>query len=135
MLDSCGGEYSTCAGLDLAVSKNFAALVVLGKDRIGRYRVLFCQVWKPRVGGRIDQEPIEEKLVAVQAAYRLRETAADPFAAEYLISRASKRGVRINSRPQSGKNLVEQCMSLIEQATSRNIDLPAHPELEYDLRH
>lgn len=125
-------------GLDLSVSRDFTTFVVVGKHTLtGRYRVCRCKLWKPSiVGGKIDQQEVEDWIRQADKDYRLAAIGCDPFQAEYLISRLKKDRVKIEARPQSGKALVEQCLMLIEQFTSNNIDVPqAFKALEYDLRH
>jgi len=135
MLDRNDGTWAACGAIDGAVSRDWAAWTVTGRNAAGRYRVMTCQIWKPPRGGKIDQERIEERIAADWKALKLSYVAADPFQLEYLISRLQKRGVRIEARQQSGKNLVEQALAVVSQFSSRNVDCPPFAPLEYDLQH
>jgi hypothetical protein len=135
ILQANDGSYSACGAIDGAVSRDWAAWCVIGRNKAGRYRVLTCRVWKPPAGGKVDQEEIENVIAADWKAFRLTRVAADPFQLEYMVARLQKRGVRIETRQQSGKNLVEQALAVVSQFSSRNIDCPPFAPLEYDLRH
>jgi len=135
MVDHVDAGWAVTIAIDGAVSRDWAAAVALGRNRAGRYRVLRCWLWKPGPGRKIDQEDIERTIVGAWKTFRPTFIAADPYQLEYLISRLQKQGVRIEARQQSGKSLVEQCLSLVSQFSSRNIDCPPFPALEYDLSH
>lgn len=132
-LHTGSSDYVFAGGLDLAVSKDFAALVIIGKHvKTSRLRIAKCWLWRPGPGRKIDQGEIEATLLECHRIYR-PVIAVDPYQGEYLISRLQKQQVKIEGRAQTGKNLVEQCSLLIEQFNSQNIDIPHYPPLRKDL--
>jgi phage terminase large subunit-like protein len=50
-------------GLDLSVSRDFTAFVVVGKHTVtNRYRVCRVRLWRPANGAKVDQAEVEEAL-------------------------------------------------------------------------
>ena len=117
--------YGYIAALDLALSKDFSALLVLGRDRTGRYRVAHCQVWKPRLNQKISLEAVQAAVYEAHRVFRFRRCVADPWQAQLLCETLRKRGVPIFARNQSGTALDEQCTALCDAFTSFNIDVPS----------
>ena len=132
-MDAHEKDYAFAAGLDLSISRDFSALAIIGKHRSGRYHVARCWLWKPPRGGKIDLGRVEATIREAHRAFRLESIVCDPFQAEYLISRLQKSGIHIQSRPQVGKQLVEQCMLLLEQINSHNLSSYKYGPLESDL--
>jgi phage terminase large subunit-like protein len=131
-----GGEegFEFCAGLDLSVSRDRSALVAVGKDESGRYRVARCKVWQPPKGGKIDQSQIEQTILDWNERFRFRSVLADPYQAEYIIERLRRQGVAMQGRPQTGRGLCEQASALLECFSGENIDVLNDARLEHDLR-
>ena len=132
-MDAYDSNYEFAGGLDLSVSRDFSAFVIVAKHRSGRYRVARCWLWKPPRGGKIDLARVETTIREAHRAFRLKTIVADPFQAEYLVSRLQKSGIHIAACPQVGKQLVEQCMLLLEQINSSNLESYRFEPLERDL--
>jgi phage terminase large subunit-like protein len=82
----------------------------------------------------VSLDEIETTIVAAHERYRLARLAVDPWNAAQLVERCKKRGVPIEERHQQGKNLVDQCMALIEVFRSGSIKLYPYEPLLQDLR-
>lgn len=127
--------YVYAAGLDLSVSRDHSALVVVGRHvKSNAFRVARCWLWKPPRGGKVDLAAIEETILAASRLYSLRAIAADPFQAAYLIERVSKQGVKIAECPQTGRQLVAQCQLLLELINSGSLTGYRFAALEHDLK-
>lgn len=124
--------WSFVGGLDGAVKRDFAAVVVIGKNRNLRLRLGFVQVWRP-VAGRIDQEQIENSLYELSKRFRSMTIGYDPARIEYLCERLRKRGVRTAEIIQSPSNLKDMASALVEAFTSASLELFEHPQLMHDL--
>ena len=122
-----------CAGLDLATTRDTAALCIIGK-RGQRYRLANCLEWRPSKGKRISLEAIGAAVIEMHKTYRFHRVAVDPWQANLLVELLKKCGVPITEQPQTGGNLVKQCGALLEAIQTRSVELYDYPPLINDLR-
>lgn len=122
-------------GLDLGVSRDWSAFVVIGKAKDGRVRVAQVHVWKPPPGGKVPLDSVASAIFKAHETFKLRAVAADPSQAHLMIQQLQKQGVRISERPQTGARLQEQADAVIEVFSSRQIDCIDDPRLRFDLEH
>jgi phage terminase large subunit-like protein len=134
MLNHTPDDSMAILGLDGAVTQHFAAAAVVAKNPAGRYRLLKCWVWRPPHRGKIDLQEIESTIARAHRDYRLHRLVCDPAKVEYMCQRLRRAKVPLEERTQSGRHLVEQCYSLIDNINSHNIEFPDVPQLEYDLK-
>jgi hypothetical protein len=125
--------FTYCAGLDLSVSRDHSALVVLGKHATGRLKLAQVRAWKPPPGGRVDLQIVEEACLAVHRQFSPRFL-IDPYQAALLRQRLAARGAWCEDVPFVGNTLVQMASSLIEAFTTRIIDLFDDVDLISDLR-
>jgi phage terminase large subunit-like protein len=121
------------AGLDLATTRDTAALCIIGK-RGQRYRLARCLEWRPTKGRRISLEEIGQAVIEAHREYKLHRVAVDPWQASLLCELLRKAGVPINEQPQTGGNLVKQCGALLEAIQTRSVELYDFRPLVDDLR-
>lgn len=142
--------YIYTAGLDVGLSKDSCALVVIGKsigeqwllpdDRVkriratGRLRLASVTLWKPERGQRISLAAVERRVLELHEHYGLASLAFDPWQAEYLIDRLSTAGVPCERVPASGGNLQAMATSMLDAFSAHMIDLFPHERLLSDLR-
>ncbi|MEQ8787145.1 MAG: hypothetical protein RIC55_12640 [Pirellulaceae bacterium] len=135
-IDSYQSGWMFVGGLDIGVRRDFSAFVAVGKHcETSRYRVARVWTWRPPHGGEVDLDSVTQTVIDAHQRFQFENVAADPNQARHLVQQASKVGVPIEAREQNGKTLLEQAMSLVEVFNARDIDCPADPQLEYDLRH
>jgi hypothetical protein len=120
-------------GLDLAVRRDAAALVIVGK-RGRRLRVAKCFEWLPPKGGKISLDAIQETVLEAHETYRLHRLGVDPWNAASTVEQLQKKSVPIEEQPQNGPNLVKQCGAMLEAFQNRSIELYNFEPLLADLR-
>ena len=120
-------------GIDLGLKKDFASLVVVGKIGV-RYHVAGCWEWRPTPSQAVQVDDIEKKLIEVHQVFRFARVGADPWQAAQLVQRCTRLGIPIEEQPQSGANLVQQCVMLLETFSARCIDVYEFPNLISDLK-
>lgn len=128
------GDWAFIGGLDLGISNDHAAFVVLGVHRgSNRIALCDCRSWKPPRGGQIDLMRIEEYIVDAHRRFRLSKVFFDPFQAVLLAQRLMR--ARILTEPMNfvGRNLDLMASAILETFASRVIDLYHDKELIRDL--
>jgi phage terminase large subunit-like protein len=126
--------HTYAVGVDLSINRDHTAIVVVGKDKQGRYRVAQCRHWRPTNRSKIDLEAVENTIIQINANFKPQVIAVDNYQAEHLCQRLQKRGIRITAVPQTTSALVGQCGMLIDCFTSQAISIPKHSGLRHDLR-
>jgi hypothetical protein len=121
------------AGLDLSVSRDHSALVLLGKHWTGRLRLARVLAWAPPKGGKVDLPAVEQAAWETHLHYRPKFL-LDPYQAELLAQRLTRRGVWLEQVAFVGKALTEMASGLVEVFASRTIDLYRDDALLADLR-
>jgi phage terminase large subunit-like protein len=123
------------AGLDLGLSRDASALVVVGVDAEGeRMRVVDVQAWKPSPGERVKVEDVEAAVVAAHAQWKLSTVAFDPWQAAYLAERLAGYGIAMTETPFVAKNLQGMASAVVEGFRDQRIELYPEPALLHDLR-
>ncbi len=126
-------RYAFVGALDLSVSRDWSAFVVVARSSKGRYRLARSWVWRPAPGTKISQEHIRQVIREAHRTYGLRRVVADPFQAEATVELLRKDSIPIETRPQSGNALMEQAMTLVELFNTFAIDLPHDDDLRKQL--
>jgi hypothetical protein len=147
-----GFEY--VAGLDLGVSRDSSALVVLGVRRShaghGMIRLAAAKTWKPTPGCRVNLTEVEDAIAEAHARFGLKACNYDPWNAAHLASRLQAGGLSMYSHnlgkhhqtsrvtmvetTPTPKNLQAMATVLIEAFNDHRIELFPLPELHRDLR-
>jgi hypothetical protein len=121
-------------GIDLGVSKDHAAVCVLGRDRARRLRLVRLYAWEPPQGGKIDLTDVRAAILEADAVYRPLWI-ADPWQMELMLQELQQaRGVRVELQPFTGSACQEMASGLIETFTARMIDLWDDRQLVADLK-
>jgi hypothetical protein len=121
------------AGVDLGVSRDSSALVIVGKHFTGRVKLVQVSAWTPTAGAKVDLSWVESACLEAHRRWRARFQ-IDPYQAAYLSSRMRQYGCRVEEVAFVGKALVEMASSLVEIFSTRAIDLFRDEALLSDLR-
>jgi phage terminase large subunit-like protein len=140
-----------CGGLDLGLTRDCAALVVLGipeGGRSGRIRLAHNRLWRPTLGRKIDLMEVERHILEVDRQFGLENVAFDPWQAELMAqrleadtghrSRNARRlfgnKPRMREVPPTGANVREQATLIIESFTDRRFQFYPCEPLKQDLQ-
>jgi hypothetical protein len=115
-------EWAFCAGLDIGISRDASAFVVLGKKH-ERFRLAHIEIWKPLPGQRVDLEHVENGILAAHRRFRIRLLGYDPWNCEYLSSRLAKAHVPVQQLTFSGSNLNAMATAVIDGFIARSVEL------------
>jgi len=135
--------YEFCAGLDVGVSRDASALVVLGvrvgesyQDTAehGRIRLCYIRAWIPHGGRKVNLQEIEDTLVALHHKYDFQSIAYDPWEARHLSQRLTLLKLPMHEITQTGSNLQKLATTLIEAMNDGRLDLYPNTLLEKQLR-
>lgn len=131
------------AGLDLAVSRHHAALVVLGVHAAtGKVRLAESQWWDPKKSptGQIDLDKVLEAIRDARRRYRLFKISIDPSQAQYIAQLLEKDAIadptaamRIELLHQVGKNLNAMATAMVSAFRNHLIELHHDQALQNDL--
>lgn len=112
------------AGLDLGISRDHSALVVLGVHRESR-RVALASVqsWSPPPGGKIDLTVVQNAVADADRTYNLEAVCFDPYQAELMAQQLVRAGVTMEPVPFVGQNLNRMASTLVEAIQSRRLEL------------
>lgn len=122
------------AGLDLGISHDHSALVVLGIKQ-GDPTIHLAEVmsWAPPKGGQVDLAAVECGVRDVHRRYRLRTLLFDPFQAVMLAQSLSRQHIVVEPMEFVGKNLNLMANTLIDVFNTRSIALYPDAQLIRDL--
>jgi len=120
-------------GIDLSVSRDLSALVMIGRHHSGRLRLACVRAWTPPAGGKIDLRLVQHAALELHKRFH-PHFFADPYQAELLITNLQAEGAVIEGVPFVGAALVEMASGLVEVFSSRVIELYPDGELLADLR-
>ena len=128
-------EYDFWGGLDLSVTRDTSAFVVVGREHTTNHlRLALCRAWTPPRGGKIDLVGIQDAVAEARQRYNLRNVIYDVFQAELMRQQLERIGVRMQEISFSGKPAQEMASELIEVFSSGRITLYRDPALLSDLR-
>jgi phage terminase large subunit-like protein len=124
------------AGLDLAVKRDHASLVIVGaKIGYGRVAVASVRSWKPQVdlGGKIDLRSIRTEVQEAYDRWGLVWCGYDPHQAALMAQDLEAAGCPMTEVPFVGRNLDMMASTLMQVFRGRTIDLYPDPQLLDDL--
>jgi hypothetical protein len=126
------------AGLDIGVSRDFSALVVVGRNAEGRSRLASVRWWAPqlRAGGaaKVDLTEVEDAVLAASRRFQIAKCLYDPSQCEHLAQRCQREGVPMDALSFSTPSNRQALASvLLESFHSRVVDLYDDPDLLQDL--
>jgi len=139
-----------CAGVDLGLTRDSSAVVVLGvpsSGTAGRIRLASHKVWRPIGGKKINLMEVELHIMELDANYGLEFCGFDPWQAELLGQRleADTNHRRRNQKrryasqpwmrsiPATGTNLRQIASLTIESFQDRRLQFYPCPLLQRDL--
>ena len=144
--------WSFVAGIDLGVSRDASAVVVLaagqqGTPQQGRIRLATARLWKPSSGKRVDLIDVERYIRELDRQFRLARVAYDSFQAEHLAQRLEidaqrrRRDQALPARttpwlcevPPTASNLRQIASLTIECFVDRRVQCFAYEPLRADL--
>jgi phage terminase large subunit-like protein len=147
------GDMVFVAGVDLGLTRDCSAVVVLGVPkggRSGRVRLAHNRLWRPVLGRKINLLEIEKHILDLDERFDLATVAFDPWQMEHLAQRleADSEHRRRNARrlamqnakpwlkeiPPTASNLRAQATLIIESFNDRRILCYDCPPLRYDLQ-
>lgn len=124
-------------GLDLGISHDHSALVVLGaRFETQRVQLANCWSWKPPRGGKVDLASVQWAIMDAHRQYKLETLFYDPYQAELMAQqlRSGCRGMKVEPMNFVGSNLARMATVAMEAFRSRRVDLYPDPRLLDDLR-
>ncbi len=132
------------AGLDLGVSRDASALIVLGiRNRDpsepevadhGRIRLAYHRRWKPSKGQKINLQEIEDALVSLHFQFSFRAVGYDPWEARHMAQRLGLLRLPMVELPPTSANLQRVATTLIEAFADRRLEIFEDADLRRDLR-
>lgn len=127
--------FSFVAGLDLGISHDHSALIVLGCNAATqRVCLAECQSWRPSPAtGRVDLVAVETAVADSHRRFSLHSVCYDPYQAALMAQRLAKAGVTMREVPFVGANLNLMASTLLDVFRSRRIDLYHDARLLADL--
>lgn len=142
--------WSFIAGVDLGLTRDCAAVVVLAvpdDGRAGKIRLAHNQLWRPTLGKKINLLEIERHLLDLDQQFGLEYVAFDPWQAEHMAQtlEADSERLRRNQRrfnseqpwmreiPPTPTNLRQQATITIEFFNDRRVVLYDCEPLRRDL--
>jgi hypothetical protein len=133
MLGDVPEGWSFVAGLDLGVSNDHSAFVVLGsKHGSNRIALVDCKSWTPPRGGEIDLAAVERYIIATHARLRFR-LRYDPWQSKLMAQNLFRRGIYCEPMNFVGQNLNLMASAILEVFATRVIDLYRDDDLIRDL--
>ena len=141
--------YSFAAGVDLGVSRDFSAIVILAipAKKSGKVRLAQHRLWRPAPGKKVDLQEVQDCILELDAQYALERVGVDPWNAELLCSQleASSQHRARNARrrqwttpwikeiPPNASNLRDQTSLILQYFGDHRIELFDCPPLARDL--
>ena len=143
--------YIFCAGIDLGLTRDSSAVIVLGIPQGGRagcIRLASHKVWRPIGGRKINLMDVEQHILNLDVRFSMEFCGFDPWQAELLGQRleadtAHRRRSQMKLRystqpwmraiPATGSNLRQIASLTIETFQDRRLQLYPCPLLQRDL--
>jgi hypothetical protein len=119
------------AGLDLGVSRDHSAVVVLAYDG-HRVRLAHVMSWAPPPGGKIDLRRVKRAIEDLDKCFSFRKLFFDPYQAE-LLAQELGWGTRLEAVPFTAASLTEMASVVLESFHARELDLYPDQGLLSDL--
>lgn len=122
-------------GLDLGISKDSSAVVIIGRERQGeRLQLVHVQAWTPTATQKVSLERVEEELLALDRFWKLRALYADPWQSALLCERLRRVGVAVQETHFNPKNLGTMATATVQAFAERRLSLWKDEILLRDLR-
>jgi phage terminase large subunit-like protein len=130
-----GGEdgWIFFGGVDLSITKDTSAVVIVGKHAYGKVRLAAVRAWTPPRGGKVDLREVREEIVRLHRQYRTTFF-YDVYQAHLLAQDVEKMGVWMEPVPFQGTAMQEMASAVIDAFTSHNIELFRDEPLLDDLK-
>jgi len=118
-------DLTAWAAVDASHKRDHTAVVVVAWDKDAkRVRLVAHRVFKPSTKNPIDFErDVEEEVLRVHRAYRLKTCRYDPWQMQASAQRLSRQGVPMEEFPQTNDRLTAIGQNLYDLVEGRNIDL------------
>jgi hypothetical protein len=131
-----GSEYGWVffGGLDLSVSRDAGACVIVGRNAVGRLRLATVRAWTPPRGGKVDLPLIRDSVLGLSKQFPGLTVGYDQYQAELTRADVERLGVSMIPVSFAGKIAQEMASELLEAFASRRIGLYHDGALVDDLR-
>jgi hypothetical protein len=121
-------------GIDVGVTQDHAAAVVLGRDRVRRLRLVRLYAWAPPRGGKVDLQSVRDTIANADAAFRPLWY-GDPHEAQLMFQELREQhGVFVKDVKFGVADQKDMAGALIQVMQRRELDLWDDPRLLQDLR-
>jgi phage terminase large subunit-like protein len=127
-------DYRYFAGLDLSVSRDTSAFVIIGRHRSGLIKLVAIYAWIPKPGTKVNLDLVRVTVKEASVRYPGLLVAFDIYQAELMRQQLNRQGVAMVEVGFSGKAAMEMASELIESFASHRIALYDDVELLADLR-
>ncbi len=144
---SVGWTERRASGEPVPVSSTLAAMADLGlitpresevevtyHPPTGKLQLASVDVWRPPRGGRVEIEPIEQRVVELHRRFGLLCVAYDPWQSEYLAERLRKQRVPCLPVPFAPANLTSMATEVLSGFRDRIVNLYRQDDLQRDLQ-
>jgi hypothetical protein len=133
-LDGTEREFVWFGGLDLSVSRDASACVIVGRTQAGRLRLATVRAWTPPRGGKVDLPLIRDSVLGLSKQFPGVQIGYDQYQAELMKMDLERAGVYMLPVSFAGKIAQEMASELLEVFASRRIGLYRDAALVDDLR-
>lgn len=120
-------------GLDVGLSNDATAAVVLHLDRDGRAVVDWIQTWRGQPGARVDLDEVGRWLLDAAMRYARAEIVADPWQSVHLVQTLQKHGVKAREVHFSQSYRQRIFSNLLEAVRAERLKCYHHQELKDEL--
>jgi hypothetical protein len=128
-------DYIFFGGLDLSISRDASACVIVGRSSAGRLRLATVRAWTPPGKGRkIDLTLVRDSVLSLSRQFPTVQIGYDQYQAELMRADLERAGVSMTPVAFMGKAAQEMASELIEAFTSRRVGLYHDAALVDDLR-
>jgi hypothetical protein len=148
--------YDYVCGIDLGVSRNWSAIVVLAVNRghagHGTIQLAAVRIWRPMKEKRVNLQEVEDALADLHDTFDLKQVCFDPWQATHMASRLQAGGfgrmrpaaeakpwgrrratLPMVEVPPTMQNLQRQATVLIEGFNDQRVQLYYEPDLRLQL--
>jgi phage terminase large subunit-like protein len=127
-------DYVFFGGLDLSISRDASACVIVGRTQAGRLRLATVRAWTPPRGGKVDLPLIRDSVLSLSRQFPGVQIGYDVYQAELMRSDLDRAGVSMLPVSFAGKIAQEMASELLEAFASRRVGLYHDAALVDDLR-
>jgi hypothetical protein len=128
-------DYVFFGGLDLSISRDASACVIVGRTQAGRLRLAAVRAWlPPGKGQKIDLPLIRDSVLSLSKQYPRVHIGFDVYQAMLMQMDLDRAGVSMTPVSFAGKIAQEMASELLEAFASRRVGLYPDAALVDDLR-